>query len=411
MNRSYLIALVIPLLLLAACTVIPILKKTTLDERRWLLSGKPLSDTGISAAELPDETVMELSDEMVGFLAQPEFHQGTGSLRLLRLARALVSEEGLAIRYDPVATLTAAETFRQRRANCLSFTTITVAMARHLGLEAHFNEVDVPEIWDLQNSSTFVLYKHINTVVDIAGGPRQLLDISIEEYDNSFDQRIISDRLAIAQYYNNRAMEFLYAQSYRDSYRYLLKALTLEPGISYFWSNLGTLLRRMESRQAAELAYRVALEINPGDLTAISNAARLYKELGEDELATRFTEKAEYYRNRNPYFQYKQGLEAFLQGDYAGAMRHARRAIRLYDKEHRFHFLQGIIHLQSGDRKQAQESLQKAIDISTDEKQQDNYRRKRDYLLAGSASLINKEIEEANEQLKRYQDANNLQPP
>ena len=48
--------------------------------------------------------------------------------------------------YDEI-TRTASETFRARRGNCLSFSNMFVAMARDVGLDVQFQEVEIPPDW------------------------------------------------------------------------------------------------------------------------------------------------------------------------------------------------------------------------------------------------------------------------
>ena len=66
----------------------------------------------------------------------------------------------------------------------------------------------------------------------------------------------IPDTLALAQHYNNRAMEFLMQDNYPEAIRYMAAALDIEPGVSYFWSNLGAVYRRSSRLEAAVRANR-----------------------------------------------------------------------------------------------------------------------------------------------------------
>ena len=255
-------------------------------------------------------------------------------------------------------------------------------MARYLGINAVFNEVEVPPVWGLQNSNILVLYRHVNALVRLRGAQSKIVDINLADYDTSYKQRRIPDRLAVAQYYNNRAIALLEQERYEDSLRYLAKALSLEPGVSYLWSNLGALYRRAGRPEAAELAYRNALEKDPGDMLAISNAARLYRFLGDIERAQVLEKKVKYYRERNPYYQYHMALTAFLAKDYPRARDFVTTAIHIYPREHRFYFLLGAIYQLTGETDLARRNLDKAIELATDQQQISRYRRKFDMLLS-----------------------------
>jgi Flp pilus assembly protein TadD len=132
--------------------------------------------------------------------------------------------------------------------------------------------------------------------------------------------------------------------------------------------------------QAAELAFRKARQVHPVDAAAISNAARLYAQLGRSDLARQLEEQVANHRRRNPYYRYQQGLDAFVEGDYESARNHALAAIGAHDREHRFHFLLGAIYERLGDEGRARGSFDRAIELTSDDRQIALYRRKIDVL-------------------------------
>jgi Flp pilus assembly protein TadD len=368
--------------LLAGCSASVPLKPLTPAQQDSLLDGSALGLGGTEPLKLPDDDVLGLSEEMKHFAKQTVAGYHTDANRLQALVDALISPDGLGITYSTDASYTARQVFASRQANCLSFTTLVIALARYLGLEARFNEVEVPPVWGMQNSNTLVQYRHVNAIFRLRGDLTQVVDINLADYDTSFRQQRIPDRLAVAQYYNNRSMGFLEQKRYEDALRYLAKSLTLEPGVSYLWSNLGSLYRRAGRLDAAELAYRNALDKDPRDLLAMSNAARLYRALGDVKRAEALESKVKYYRQRNPYYQYREALTAFLAKDYSRARDYVTTAIRIYPREHRFYFLLGAIYQLTGKDDLARQNIDKAIDLATDEKQISRYRHKFDMLLS-----------------------------
>ena len=369
-------------LLLTACAASIPSAQTSSDARERLLSGDALPahlQTGISQ---PDDDVLGLTADMIRFVDQAAAHSETDTGKIEALLRALIEPPEMNFIFDPAATYTAAQTFEYRRANCLAFAGMVTAMLRHLGIRAEFNEVDVPEVWDMLSPKTMVLYKHVNVVIRPRGGQKKIADLDMAGYDDSYRQRIISDDQAVAQYYNNRAMGYLFDENITDAFSYLAKAIELDPQASYLWANLGTLYRRTGNREAAELSYQTALSEKRGDLIAISNLARLYSNDGKMELARKFDKRAEYFRSRNPYFRYRQGMDAFSEQDFGVAMRHTKAAIRMYSKEHRFYFLLGAIYQKIGNAKKAEASMLKAVEMSTEANQKARYRSKMDHLLS-----------------------------
>lgn len=368
--------------ILAACSGLPSGENVTADEVKWILEGGGLRDDRSDTEALPEDTVMQVTDRMRHFAETMAVGERTDRARVRALLYAIVSPDQLGLQYDEAATYTAAGAFENARANCLSFTLMFVAMARHLGLRVEFNEVDVPPIWDMQDQDTLVLYRHVNTIVNLEHGRRQIIDLNMEEYDTSYQQRIISDRLAEAQYYNNRAMEHLFEGRYGDAQRYLAKAIAIDSKVSYFWSNLGAVFRRAGLLRAAEVAYWVALDVDPRDFVAISNAARLFAQTGKPELARQLERRAAYHRRGNPYYRYKQGLDALARMDYTAAKEHAEAAIRAYNKEHRFYFLLGTAYRELGDGERAQAHFDRAIELTSDSDQVSRYRRKMGMLMS-----------------------------
>jgi Tfp pilus assembly protein PilF len=359
----------------------PKLKRVTDAERMQVLSGSALSLDTARLQDPPDEDIIGLTDDMKAFVRHAiSRYRGQGE-KLKAILDAIISPYHLGLMYDGAASFTASETFERKRANCLSFTTMIVSMLRYAGLKVEFNDVDIPPVWDLQNNNMLVMYRHVNAVVTWPDGSREVVDFNLGEYNIHYPQHRIRDEIAIAQYYNNRGVEYLLQGKNVDAFRYLHKALDLAPEVPFFWINLGALYRNQGKLEAAEIAYRNALEIEPDNLVVISNAERIYKDLGLTELSEYFGRRVKYFRQRNPYYLYKLAMDSFLAGDNETALQNIHGAIRRYDEEHRFYFLQGVIYMALEETEQASTSFNMAIKLSSNRKQADKYRRKMEKLL------------------------------
>ena len=369
--------LLLVILLTSACSMPAVVMRVSDEEKHWLLSGKALLNTNGQELAPAKENVSYLTPEMRKF-AEEAIAGDLGKDGLDALLQAMLLSSGMNLKYDETATFTAREAFEHGRANCLSFTHMFVAMARHVGFYVNFNEVDVPPIWGVRKTKTLVLNKHVNAIVTLQNGDRHVIDLNLEEARGNYERGFISDRLAHAQHYNNRAMELHAGGDHVDAFRYLITALRMEPSVSYFWSNLGSLYRRTGNTQAAEMAYRVALTENPGDLVAMSNASRLYAEIGNDELAGKYAKKVHYFRMRNPYYRYSLAMDAFMEMEYELAREHTEAAIKHYDDEHRFYFLLGAIYRMTGESELADVNFNKALELTNNDKQESRYRRKMD---------------------------------
>lgn len=365
---------------LGACAANGVAEMHSENTRQWLLSGESIVAGGIRGADLPEEDVLILDEDMKAFLANATAGKTTARDKVSALLSAVIGPASMGIRYNPSASFTPRETFARREANCLSFTLMMVAMLRHIGIDARFNDVNVPLLSDLRDESTLVFYKHINAIVQFSELHRAVLDLNMQEYDTSYIQEEITDNAAVAQYYNNRAMEILQQGQFEPALRYLVKAIALHPHVSYLWSNLGSLYQRAGKLQQARAAFEIALGEDSRDLVAMSNAARLYAVLGDARRAAELSGRVARFRAGNPYYRYVQAVNAYLHADYDGARQELTEAIRLYKQEHRFHFLLGAAYEKLGMHEAAEQSMHTALELATDEKQIARYRDKFDRL-------------------------------
>ena len=373
---AWLPAPLLPALLLAGCAAqapsAPDLAQAR--EAQWAASGAGLLADGTAPLETP-ESLLHITDEMRAFAVAAVRRGHTESTRVEALAMALNSAHGLHMEYDSEATLTPEEAFRQRRANCLSYTLLFVALARSQGIDARFNEVDVPPVWDLGDERISLLYRHINARVDRPGLPTPVVDVS-DEYDPYYPQRTVSDAVAEAQYYNNRSVDLRIARQPLQALRYEARALQLAPQAAYLWTNLAALYLQMDQPRAARVAIDQALRLDDADPLAYDTAANVYQGAGEPQLAARYREMGEDFRDRNPYYHYQLGLAALRGGNAARAQQELAQAIELYGSDARFHFLMALALSDLGETRKANRALDTAIALAPTEAQQERYKSK-----------------------------------
>ncbi|WP_444926729.1 hypothetical protein ACJJI4_00905 [Microbulbifer sp. TRSA002] len=326
-----------------------------------VLSGEVVFNRPIREDELPDENLLELDAEIRSYL-ETLSPNAIPESRLQALV-SMVSERELFFEYDVDSTLPAREAYHQQRGNCLTFTLMMVAMARELGAEAYFNEVEVPPVWDQEEEEIFVVYRHVNMVAKHYGG-RRIIDLNLEAYDPTYQQRALDDVTAFALYYSNRGVELLREGSEEQAFLYLRKALEMKPDRSDFWSNIGAFYSHFGHNYEAEQSYLQALSLEPSNLVAVSNLEWLYKGLGREEEAEVFAGLVQYHRDQNPYFHYYMATKSYEAGEYAIAEKHLNRALRQAKQVHRFHFLLGLSRYKLGKFSQAKESLKQAFELA-----------------------------------------------
>jgi Flp pilus assembly protein TadD len=367
----------------AGCASSPALHRgaaVTLDELR---SGRVLDRKAAAAAAVDPAEVLAVSREMQAFLDARVARRADRPTRLRQLAHAIVGDEGFGLEYDET-TRTAAETFRTRRGNCLSFSGMFVAMARRIALDAAYQEVDIPPDWSFKDD-TFVLNRHVDVVVDLGRDGEHVVDFDMEDFRAAYERRRITDARALAHFFNNLAVERMQKGDTASALRGFREATGQDASFSPAWTNLGILYSREGHPAHAEAAYLQALRVDAGDLVAMSNLATLYERLGDAERAAQFRGRVVRHRERNPYYRFQRAQDAFAGGDYGGAIRELGAALRRKNNEDRFYFLMALCHLRQGDEEAARRWLARAREVAATDALKRRYDSKIDILLSGPA--------------------------
>lgn len=370
-------ASVILVLSVTACVTLPQTQPVDDRDLAWVLAGADVAlPTADSASPEHLASLLHVTGAMRDFAKAAVRGESSVAGKAGALAKALGAPDGLHLRYDVLATLSAEQVFAEHRANCLSYTLLYVALAREVGVPARFNEVDIPPIWDSGDDNTLLLYRHINARIDITTSKFQIVDVSAEEYDPNYPQRIISDRAAQAQYYNNRAVELRLAGQPREALGEQLTAMRLAPDAGYLWTNLGSLYLLNGNARAARIAVTRALTLDRGGVLNYNAAANVYAALGQPALAAEFQQRAQQALQRNPYYHYELAIESMRDGQTAKAEAQAQRAIDLYDKDPRFYVLYAVLLKRLGQPLQAGDAMHTALALTPDENLQARYRSK-----------------------------------
>jgi len=347
-----------------------------------LLVGAPFAASAQPMA-VEEREVLALSEAMRAFLASHVDPAAGASLRMHQLVTAIIDPSTFGLRYDDV-TRSAAETFRGRQGNCLSFSNLFVAMARAAGLKVQFQEVEIPPDWTLDND-TYVLNQHVNVFVDLGPAGTRVVDFNIADFKASYEMRRIPDARALAHYYNNIGVERMQAGDAAAAFACFRRAISEdERGFSPSWVNLGTLYLRAGHAEHAEAAYLEALRVDRSNLVAMSSLTRLYDRLGDRERASACRERVVHHRNLNPYYRYELAKRAFLAHDYRAAVGHLKFAVRKRPLEDQFCFLLGLAYLQRGEQRAAERWLARAVEVAATDPVKRRYSSKIDNLLRRS---------------------------
>ncbi len=311
-----------------------------------------------------DVDILELSPEMARFLVRRVSTRQSPEAQVDALLDAVFGKKGLDITYDSTATRTAIETFKAKDGNCLSFTILFVAMARHLGLDAYFEEVDQVISWD-RRGEVVVRNLHMVVEVEFANG-YQIVDFLPEAEKRYRSIKRISDTRALAHFHNNIGVDALASGDTDQALRSFSNALAADREFGYAWTNLGVAQRRAGDIEAAEESHLKALSIDRNEPAALANLASLYLAQGFADKAAPLQLRVESHLDRNPFHHYRQGLASVRGGDLDTAIRQLREATRRMPEESTFHAALGDALVRSGDPGKARKSLEKALELAED---------------------------------------------
>jgi Flp pilus assembly protein TadD len=284
---------------------------------------------------------------------------GEPHTRLQGLVRALL-DGPLQLEYDRNALGTAEQAFDSRRANCLAFTNLFVALARALGLEVYFLEIDDIERF-AREGDLVVISGHVTAAY---GPPQQrvILDFTPDQPLNYRHMRELSDLTAVALYYSNRGAHHLRDGNAPAAVEWLETAVRLDPELAGGWINLGVARRRTGDLAGAEVAYARALEADPGSNSAYLNLAALLRLTGRRVEAEELMAITDRRDNRNPYNYLELGDLSLRHGRVDEAERFFRRALRLDRTSAEPYAALGLLSLARSDTADAQRWLKRALE-------------------------------------------------
>ncbi|CAD5258722.1 TPR domain protein [Alteromonas sp. 38] len=336
-----------------------------------------------SYASFPIETeeeVFALEEDAQLFVDEAVFESGGKTTNVKGLISSIFDHSEMGLLYRSNANSIASETFYNRSANCLSLSIMTYAMAQYAGYDATFYEVDIPEYWTRRDGFSF-LNGHVNLTINVPKNPL-VTNIGPSRADVDFDPQMIrthfprvpvTKRLVLSMFYNNKGADALIANSYTRAYSYFRAAAVLSPELQQSWVNLGVLYRMVDAFEAAEQSYRFALNIDEKNLTAWDNLSILYYHQGLFDKSAEIKARVEAQRKENPFYHFILGEQALDDGEFADALEHFQRALRLDNTRHEVLFGLAKSYYELGDINNAERYIKRAIQFAPNSQDENRY--------------------------------------
>jgi tetratricopeptide (TPR) repeat protein len=367
-------------------------------------------------ADIPNVDILALSDDIRAMLDESVTPIKNEKKRLYTLVEILIDKVKFDAENDRYGTRTAQETYEAGTANCLSLSNLFVAMARYVGLSVQYQEVLTPPNW-IRTGEVLFNTRHIGAFIDVNIYPGYMVHLGYEEahkiivwnsasnryffspsnldpFGNEINPRFgtpIPDRRALAQYFNNIASQYLAEGNLPDAFRYLVRAIRVDPKLSYAWSNLGVVYSRNNQFEAAEAAYLQGMSVIPrqDDITALNimnNLVKLYERSGDEEKAEFYLKQVATFREKNPYYLYMMARSSYHEALYEQSVKYFKAAIRRKDDDHLFYYGLALAYSKLGDLEGVEKNIDKAKYYAWDEEKKAYYDRVRDTLLRSTVN-------------------------
>ncbi len=289
----------------------------------------PAGDAAVQAAmALPDELRRMLPADVVN-------RRIDDAIRAQALIDFMIADDGLALRYQEQPTYGIAESFVQRRVNCLSFTMMFIAMARASGIKAFAQASDDALSMRMQDGTLFRA-THVNAGV-LIDGEHYSVDVGWRGVAAGRKPRRISDARTVALLHNNHAVEHLLQGESAAAAQAIAAALALDAGSATLWSNAGVVNARAGRRDEAERAYLRAIALQRDHIGALANLVGFHRAGGNAVQLALYDKRLQRAQALDPFSQFLIGQSRAEAGIPADAIAHYRRAIRMLPDEPQFH--------------------------------------------------------------------------
>jgi len=367
-NISRVVLFVIFTLLFTACQ-----NTTNLEKKAFIVDGSLFLDDhfpyykDIKIESMED--VFAIDDRMRLMVKEKLMTSRDVEKRATKLINHIFDKDNVGLAYSSDANVSAVNAYNNQKANCLSLTILAYSLAKEANLKVVFQDVKIPEYW-VRNGSYSMLTGHVNLVIKKPESPHapiffgsNLLTIDFDPFviKTSFPKTIISQSYVLSMFYSNKGAQAIVDKDFTKAYAYFKAAIEIAPNFSPAWANLGILYRMEGFSTLAKKSYRIALEVNPDNYTAMGNLSLLLDDKIDRKEIESIHRTLKIERDKNPYYYALLADEAFHLNNYKQALTHYRKAIKLNKHAHEFYFGLAKVYFALNENKKAQRAMSKAI--------------------------------------------------
>jgi tetratricopeptide (TPR) repeat protein len=311
------------------------------------------------------ETVFALDPELVQSLRSGESLSLPTRVRLEQLLARLYTREGIMLSYTSGHTTGAMQTWRNKRGDCLSLTILAYAAAKSLRIDAHMQDVPVPNVVDRRDGLDFV-NSHVNVFVNnvsevsvnghLYGAGGFVIDFEPQPGSRRAGSWLPENAI-LARYYNNRATEFLVAKDRARAYAYYRAAIAAAPDYAPAYSNLAHLYAGHGLPGIAEQLLLYAIAMDGPSYAPLRTLQQLLESQGRTAQAQHYADLLKRRQDEDPYHWFGLGVAALNEGRYGAAISWLERAASLTSGFEEIHYNLGLAYWRNGQREQAGKQL------------------------------------------------------
>lgn len=320
------------------------------------------------------EDLFRLDPALIEKLKDPAIQLLSTTKRLEHLLGLIYGGDKKPFAYSAGHSTVAAETWQQRRGDCLSLTVLVFSMAREMSMVAQMQEVKVPAFFD-RRGSVDILSDHVN-VLFRRSVPSGWSDDGLQSSDMVVDfepqtrsnreGHALSDNAILARYYNNIAAEHLVNDSQSQAYAYFKAAILADPAFPFSYSNLALLYQRRGFDADIEQLLRNAVLLSDGAIIPLSSLHQLLLAQGRQVEAAHYARLLQSRREIDPYYWIGLGLKHLQDGQIRESIYALEQAQRLTSGFREVHRYLALAYWRAGEQAQANKQLNLLASLNPD---------------------------------------------
>ncbi len=311
------------------------------------------------------ETLFALDDAVKQSLRTDRSAGDDMERRLDVLLARLYGPDGIRLSYSSGHSTSAAQTWHNKRGDCLSLTILVYAAAQYLHIPAHMQEVQVPLAVDRHDGVDFI-NGHVNVFVrndgDVSINRQSFgsggLIIDFEPQAGSRRSGVwLTEEAILARFYNNKASEYLVQKDDVRAYAYYRAALAKQADYAPAYTNLAQLYARHHLLVPAERLLQYAIAIGGQSYAPLRTMQALLRSQGRETEAQVFADQLAKRQNEDPYYWMGLGIAALQSGRNLQAIQSLERAAALTTGFEELHFHLGVAYWRDGQMDAARKQL------------------------------------------------------